>query len=144
MVREGVNARTLSAMDVPEPCSLATMDVSFISVLTTSIPEIATAIILTVVLALASCSDPGSGAVPGAETGDADTPPTGALRANLALAVRHVRGDIEKRRALVARCRAALPDYLFGMIAQAALLLEDEEYDAFRELWGGRFDLPRD
>jgi 23S rRNA (cytidine1920-2'-O)/16S rRNA (cytidine1409-2'-O)-methyltransferase len=33
VVREGVNARTLSAMDVPEPCSLATMDVSFISVL---------------------------------------------------------------------------------------------------------------
>ena len=33
VVREGVNARTLSTADVPEPCSLATMDVSFISVL---------------------------------------------------------------------------------------------------------------
>jgi 23S rRNA (cytidine1920-2'-O)/16S rRNA (cytidine1409-2'-O)-methyltransferase len=32
VVREGVNARTLSLKDVPEPCSLATMDVSFISV----------------------------------------------------------------------------------------------------------------
>ena len=31
-VRERVNARHLSAADVPEPCGLATMDVSFISV----------------------------------------------------------------------------------------------------------------
>lgn len=31
-VRERVNARALSTADVPEPCSLATMDVSFISV----------------------------------------------------------------------------------------------------------------
>jgi hypothetical protein len=50
-------------------------------------------------------------------------------------------GQDEKRRALIARCRATLPDYLFGMIAQAELLLGDEEYEAFRELWGGRFDL---
>jgi hypothetical protein len=47
----------------------------------------------------------------------------------------------EKRRALIDRCRATLPDYLFGTIAQAELLLDDEEYEAFRELWGGRFDL---
>jgi 23S rRNA (cytidine1920-2'-O)/16S rRNA (cytidine1409-2'-O)-methyltransferase len=33
VVREGVNARTLSREHVPEACSLATMDVSFISVL---------------------------------------------------------------------------------------------------------------
>ncbi len=33
IVREGVNARSLSTQDVPEPCSIATMDVSFISVL---------------------------------------------------------------------------------------------------------------
>jgi 23S rRNA (cytidine1920-2'-O)/16S rRNA (cytidine1409-2'-O)-methyltransferase len=33
MVRERVNARRLSQADVPEPCSLATVDVSFISVL---------------------------------------------------------------------------------------------------------------
>jgi len=33
IVREGVNARTLSAAHVPEPCGLAVMDVSFISVL---------------------------------------------------------------------------------------------------------------
>ncbi|HVR72145.1 MAG TPA: TlyA family RNA methyltransferase [Vicinamibacteria bacterium] len=33
VVRERVNARHLSAADVPEPCGLATVDVSFISVL---------------------------------------------------------------------------------------------------------------
>jgi 23S rRNA (cytidine1920-2'-O)/16S rRNA (cytidine1409-2'-O)-methyltransferase len=33
VVRERVNARRLSGADVPEPCSLATVDVSFISVL---------------------------------------------------------------------------------------------------------------
>lgn len=33
VVREGVNARQLSPRDVPEACDLATMDVSFISVL---------------------------------------------------------------------------------------------------------------
>jgi 23S rRNA (cytidine1920-2'-O)/16S rRNA (cytidine1409-2'-O)-methyltransferase len=33
LVREGVNARALSSIDVPEACDLATMDVSFISVL---------------------------------------------------------------------------------------------------------------
>ena len=32
VVRERVNARDLSARDVPEPCGIATMDVSFISV----------------------------------------------------------------------------------------------------------------
>jgi 23S rRNA (cytidine1920-2'-O)/16S rRNA (cytidine1409-2'-O)-methyltransferase len=32
-VRDGVNARSLSAREVPEACSLATLDVSFISVL---------------------------------------------------------------------------------------------------------------
>jgi 23S rRNA (cytidine1920-2'-O)/16S rRNA (cytidine1409-2'-O)-methyltransferase len=32
VVREGVNARELGAADVPEPCGLAVMDVSFISV----------------------------------------------------------------------------------------------------------------
>jgi hypothetical protein len=47
----------------------------------------------------------------------------------------------EKRRALITRCRAALPDYLFGRIAQAELLLDDEDYEAFPEVWGGRFDL---
>ena len=50
-------------------------------------------------------------------------------------------GQGEKSRALVVRCRAALPDYLFGTIAQAELLLDDEEYHALRDLWGGRFDL---
>jgi len=33
VVREGVNARALSAHQVPEPCGFATLDVSFISVL---------------------------------------------------------------------------------------------------------------
>jgi 23S rRNA (cytidine1920-2'-O)/16S rRNA (cytidine1409-2'-O)-methyltransferase len=33
VVIDGVNARSLSAREVPEPCGLATMDVSFISVL---------------------------------------------------------------------------------------------------------------
>lgn len=33
VVVDGVNARSLSAREVPEPCGLATMDVSFISVL---------------------------------------------------------------------------------------------------------------
>jgi 23S rRNA (cytidine1920-2'-O)/16S rRNA (cytidine1409-2'-O)-methyltransferase len=33
VVRERVNARRLSALDVPEPCAIATVDVSFISVL---------------------------------------------------------------------------------------------------------------
>jgi hypothetical protein len=50
-------------------------------------------------------------------------------------------GEEERRRTIIARCRAALPDYLFGMISQAELLLEGEDYEAFRELWGGRFDL---
>lgn len=57
---------------------------------------------------------------------------------NVAYSLAH---EDEKRRTLVARCRAALPDYLFGTIAQAQLLLEDEDYDAFPALWGGRFDL---
>lgn len=33
VVIDGVNARSLSAREIPEPCALATMDVSFISVL---------------------------------------------------------------------------------------------------------------
>jgi 23S rRNA (cytidine1920-2'-O)/16S rRNA (cytidine1409-2'-O)-methyltransferase len=33
VVREGVNARHLSSAEVPEPCSVATLDLSFISVL---------------------------------------------------------------------------------------------------------------
>jgi hypothetical protein len=50
-------------------------------------------------------------------------------------------GEDERRRALIVRCRAALPDYLFGTIAQAELLLDEEDYDGFAELWGGVFDL---
>lgn len=47
----------------------------------------------------------------------------------------------EKRRALISRCRAALPDYLFGKIGEAEQLLADGAYDAFAELWGGCYDL---
>jgi hypothetical protein len=47
----------------------------------------------------------------------------------------------EKRRALISRCRAALPDYLFGKLGEAELLLDDRDYDAFVTLWGGSYDL---
>jgi hypothetical protein len=50
-------------------------------------------------------------------------------------------GQEEKRRTLIGRCRAVLPDYLFGKIGEAEQLLYDGEYDAFAELWGGCYDL---
>ena len=50
-------------------------------------------------------------------------------------------GEDERRRVLIGRCRAALPDYLFGKLAQAGLLLEDEDYDGIPDLWDGMLDL---